>query len=126
MAGGPNARRAIELLPGLIRLYHHPEALKIWLCQVHTPTTFHLDAREIEEAAEFLRSQVDSSILPICISSTSVSGAIIDLAESENCDVVMLGASREGLLQHVIHGNIPDAIAQGVNSTVIVVRDKLG
>jgi CIC family chloride channel protein len=35
----------------------------------------------------------------------------------------MLGASREGLLQQAVNGNIPAAIASRVdNSTVILVR----
>jgi hypothetical protein len=44
------------------------------------------------------------------------------LAHTQHYDVVVLGASREGLLQQVVHGNIPEAIARGVNSTVILVR----
>jgi CIC family chloride channel protein len=47
------------------------------------------------------------------------------LAHTQHYDVVVLGASREGLLQQVVHGNIPEAIARGVNSTVILVRGAL-
>jgi CIC family chloride channel protein len=122
MAGGPNAKRAIAFLPALTSLYRRPEALKIWLCQVHTPAAGDRDEPEIERAAQLLREQMQASILPICIQSHSVSEAIIHFAQAENCQVVMLGASREGLLQQVIHGNIPEAIAQKVDSTVIVVR----
>ncbi|WP_442942541.1 hypothetical protein [Nostoc sp.] len=42
--------------------------------------------------------------------------------KTEGYDVVVLGASREGLLQQAIQGNIPEAIASGVESTVILVR----
>jgi CIC family chloride channel protein len=122
MAGGPNARRAITFLPALTKMYGTPEALKIWLCQVHTPAASDHNDTEIERGAQFLREQVKMPILPICIQSHSVSEAIIHLAQVENCQMVILGASREGLLQHVIHSNIPDAIAQKVDSTVIVVR----
>jgi CIC family chloride channel protein len=38
---------------------------------------------------------------------------------------VVLGASREGLLQHVVKGNIPEALARGVSSTVILVRNAI-
>ena len=50
---------------------------------------------------------------------------MISLAESQHCDVILLGASREGLLQNVIHGNIPTMIASQVQSTVILVRGAL-
>ena len=43
-------------------------------------------------------------------------------AKKEGFDVVVLGASREGMLQQAIKGNIPEAIASGVDCTVILVR----
>jgi CIC family chloride channel protein len=48
--------------------------------------------------------------------------AIIELAQKKQCDVIILGASREGLLKQVMHGNIPEAIARNSNCTVILVR----
>jgi chloride channel protein, CIC family len=47
---------------------------------------------------------------------------VLQLAAAEACDVMVLGASREGLLQQVIKGNIPEAIARSSNQTVILVR----
>jgi CIC family chloride channel protein len=52
-----------------------------------------------------------------------VSEAVVKLASKEKCDVIVLGASREGLLQQAIKGNIPEAIARNSNCTVILVRD---
>jgi len=37
----------------------------------------------------------------------------------------MLGASREGLVQQIMHGNIPDAIARNSNRTIIIFRKAL-
>ncbi|MGB7894248.1 MAG: universal stress protein, partial [Microcoleus sp.] len=48
--------------------------------------------------------------------------ALIDLAQNDQCDAIVLGASREGLLKQVIHGNIPEAVARGCDCTVILVR----
>jgi chloride channel protein, CIC family len=50
---------------------------------------------------------------------------MIDLAAEKQCDAIILGASREDLLQQTIQGNIPEAIAQGSDCTVIVVRSEL-
>ncbi|MGK7874377.1 MAG: chloride channel protein [Xenococcaceae cyanobacterium] len=122
MAGGPNAQRAVELLPALTALYTRPDSPKVWLCQIHRPSESDPDCTDIEQAAQLLTDELDMPSIPICIRSYSVPEAVIHLATAEKCDVVMLGASREGLLQQAIHGNIPEAIARGVDSTVILVR----
>jgi CIC family chloride channel protein len=57
---------------------------------------------------------------------SSVADGVINLVKTEHFDVVVLGASREGLLQQAIHGNIPAAIANQVDSTVILVRGASG
>lgn len=122
MAGGPNAQRAIELLPSLTTLYANPNAPELWLCKVYPPTELEPNSQALEEAAQTLTEKLNKSIIPISIRSHSVADALIHLAQAEVCDLIILGASREGLLQQAIHGNIPDAIASGVDSTVIVVR----
>jgi chloride channel protein, CIC family len=122
MAGGPNAQRAIELMPSLVSLYARPQSPKLWLCQVYSPTTTELDCSLIERSTQYLRDSLSLPAMPIAVRSKSVSEALIKIARQENCNVVMLGASREGLLQKAIYGNIPEAIANGVNSTVILVR----
>jgi CIC family chloride channel protein len=122
MAGGPNAQRALELLPGLTSLYSHTNSPKLWLCQVYSPATADLDCSLIERSTDYLRNNLSLPVMPIAVRSQSVSDAVIRLSRQEQCSVVMLGASREGLLQQALRGNIPEAIALGVESTVILVR----
>jgi CIC family chloride channel protein len=121
MAGGPNAKRAIELLPGLTSLYSGSNP-KLLLCQVYSPTTPDIDCSLIEQSTDYLRQNLSLPVRPIAVRSRSVSEAIIRLASEEKCNTVVLGASREGLLQHAIHGNIPEAIANGIEGTAILVR----
>jgi len=52
--------------------------------------------------------------------------AVVDMAEKNQCDVIVLGASREGLLQQAIQGNIPESIARDSKCTVILVRKATG
>ncbi|NEP55349.1 MAG: universal stress protein, partial [Moorea sp. SIO3C2] len=75
----------------------------------------------------FLKQQLKGmcDVVSIPIRSYSVSDALIRLANAHKYDVVVIGASREGLLEQAIHGNIPEAIARGVDSTVILVREAL-
>jgi CIC family chloride channel protein len=121
LGGGPNAQHAVKLLPSLVSLSHQPE---ICLCQVYLPSEVLYYSELLENHAEFLRQQIRN---PILVTSTSVSAnsvvdGVIYMAETKQCDVIVLGASREGLLQQAIQGNIPEAIARTSNCTVILVR----
>ncbi|MGC1396858.1 MAG: chloride channel protein [Coleofasciculaceae cyanobacterium] len=119
IAGGPNSNYALKLLPALAKLAVKP-TLKV--VQVFPPSSKLPDTSGLEKAAYFLSHKLNTGVATIPVRSYSVANAVIHLAESDRCDVVVLGASREGLLQQVVHGNIPEAIARGVNSTVILVR----
>ncbi|ACK67404.1 Chloride channel core [Rippkaea orientalis PCC 8801] len=125
IAGGPNAQRALELLPGLTGLYDRPRSPIIWLCKVFPPAGALPDYQVLEQTAQAVKDAVARPVIPLPIRSQSVADAVVHLAAAETCDVVMLGVSREGLLEQVIHGNIPKAIAKQVDSTVILVRGAL-
>ncbi|MEA5533451.1 chloride channel protein [Crocosphaera sp. XPORK-15E] len=125
IAGGPNSKRALELLPGLTHLYTRSRSPIIWLCQVFSPAKSAPNYQHLEAIAKGLKEQIDRPVIPLPIRSQSVADAVVHLASAESCDVVMLGVSREGLLEQVIHGNIPKMIAQKVESTVILVRGSL-
>lgn len=60
--------------------------------------------------------------LPVC--GKSVSEAVVDLANKNQCDIIVLGATGQGLLQQAIQGNIPAEIARHSPCTVVLVRSK--
>ncbi len=121
IAGGPNSRLAIQLLPALITLGNEPQ---IRLTQVFKPSELKPDMSVLEQAIRHLmrRRKLSSTVVALPVQADSVAEGVINLVETEGYDVVVLGASREGLLQQAIQGNIPEAIASGVESTVILVR----
>lgn len=119
IAGGPNVQQALQLLPALVSLNDAP-AIK--LAQVFHPSILLPDTSILEKSTYFLSSRLNTRVMGIPVRSTSVSQALINLANTDKSDVVVLGASREGLLKQAISGNLPEAIACGVNSTVILVR----
>lgn len=119
VAGGPNSQYAITLLPALVSLSQNPE---IRLCQIFPRSQNRQDIHVLEEAAAFLRQRQQTPVTMIPVCSNSVSDAVIDMAQKDQCDVIVLGASREGMLQQAIHGNIPEAIARHSQCTVILVR----
>ena len=119
ISGGSNVHYALQLLPALTSLSREPE---IHLCQIF-PTTDRLpDLRDLHTAANFVRQSSDAIVSISTPSADVVATATIDFAIEKQCDVIMLGASREGLLRQTIYGNIPESIARGSSCTVIVVR----
>ncbi|WP_414527446.1 chloride channel protein [Nodularia chucula] len=121
MAGGPNAKVAIKLLPALVTLGNHPY---IRLTQVFKPSQLKPDLKVLEQATRIFmrRRKLSSNVVAIPVQANSVSEGVINLVKTEGYDVVVVGASREGLLQQAVQGNIPEAIASGVDCTVILVR----
>jgi CIC family chloride channel protein len=122
-AGGPNSRQAIRLLPALTQLAHRPE---ICLCQVHYPDRNLPDAAALDDAMTYLGTRLNCPVALTSVCANSVSEAVIDLAQTDQCDVIVLGATREGLLQQAINGNIPEEIARRCDCTVILVRGAIG
>ena len=122
IAGGPNSQCAVQMIPAFTTFASAPQ---INLAQVFPPSDGEPDIGLLQRAASFLEERLNYRVAAIPIRAYSVSESLINLATSQRCDVVILGASREGLLQQAIHGNIPEAIARGVDSTVILVRQAL-
>ncbi len=117
-SGGPNAQEALQLLPALVSVSNSP---KVNLCQVFNPA-LNTDTTELFKSAHLLSRRLSCPVTAIPIRASSVTESVIHLATTGLCDVVVLGASREGLLQQVIQGNIPEAIARGCHCNVILVR----
>ncbi len=119
VAGGPNSQRAVQLLPALVAIAPSPE---IRLCQVCPPSKSEPDTAALDRASKMLDRRVNVPVISTLMCATSVAEAALDLAQKDQCDAIVLGASREGMLQQAIKGNIPEAIAKGCNCTVMLVR----
>lgn len=122
MAGGPNAQEGLNLLPALLSIYPPNLIPSIWLTKVFLPNEQNVDSGDIEEQIKKLTKDINTTINPVRICSHSIVSAIIDLINAKKSDLVVLGASRESLLKQAIHGNIPEAIAASLKTTVIIVR----
>jgi CIC family chloride channel protein len=121
MAGGPNSKIALKLLPALVT---SNQKLEICLTQVFSPSKNQTDTKGLKAAKHLLvnRYKLSNKVEVTPIEATSVSEGIINLVKSEGFDLVVLGASGERMLQQAINGNIPETIASGVDCTVILVR----
>lgn len=125
MAGGLNAKAGIKLLPALVTLADRQP--KIRLTRIFKSSESKPDMKALrEEVCQSIRDRgLSSKIQAAPVEAKSVPAGVIHLVKQENYDVVIVGASREGMLQKAIKQNIPDAIAVGVDSTVILVREAM-
>jgi len=125
MAGGPNAQQAVELLPALITLGQTPQ---VRLFHVSDTLECGSDDRSdsaaevLTIAAQFLTHRLSTPVLTTSVYADSIPAAVLSYAKQNHSDVIILGASREGLLQQMKQGNIPAVISRQSHCTVILVR----
>ena len=121
--GSSNTENILLLLPSLMSLSAYPQ---VCLCQIFSPNNDKYKEtqkeNQLEEHAETLYKLLHFSGGTISICSKSIADAILDLANQQRSDVIMLGASDENVLHQIMHGNIPEAIARNSNRTIIVFR----
>ncbi|NMF60111.1 chloride channel protein [Pseudanabaena yagii] len=122
IAGSSNTENALLLMPALINLAPYPE---IYLCQVFSPNDKDYESSQMEKYAESLYKSLRFSVGQIAVCAKSTADAIVDLANQQRSDVIMLGASHENFFQQMLHGNIPEAIARNSDRTIIIFRKKL-
>lgn len=121
-AGGPNAEEGLKLLPAFLGVYPEEKLPPVYLVKVHSPENTTIDLRNLHQRVNTLRNLVKTKVNPLIISSPSVVSAILHLSQSQNSELVILGASRESLLQQAWSGNIPESIASKLDTTVIIIR----
>lgn len=120
IAGGPNAQEALKLLPALVTLEQTPSDVQI--CQVFEQLPTPRELSYLQQVVADLGTQLSGLVRTCPTWGSSVPEAVLQVATQQNCDVIMLGASREGLLRQAIKGNIPEAITRDSNCSVILVR----
>ena len=76
----------------------------------------------LKSTARLLERRLPCPVTATPIYGSSVVDAVLEETRGQDYDAILLGASRQGVLQQALHGNIPRAIARGSNCTTIVVR----
>ncbi len=119
-AGGPHAELAAETAGAIARATGaHVEILRV--VDPDASDDERADAQEtITDAVEgFDDVEADGSV----IENEDVAAAIID--QSAAHDLTIIGATREGLLQQVVFGGIPERVGEGAENTVILTKRNL-
>ena len=114
-----NTENALQLLPPLMPLSSYPE---VCLCQIFSSVNKKYEDSQLEKYADSLDKSLGFSVSTVPICSESIADAIINLADEQRSDVIMLGASHESFLQQMLHGDISEQIARNSNRTIIIFR----
>ncbi|NEP17976.1 MAG: CBS domain-containing protein [Leptolyngbya sp. SIO4C1] len=117
IAGGPNSEQAIMLLPALLTLGPSPAVSLCHICGVGQRRPPFL-----APIAAQLRRRLRQPVETIVAISDDPAQAIARLSQQQRSDVILLGASREGLLAQMIKGNLPRRVAQESDCTLLLVR----
>jgi chloride channel protein, CIC family len=122
VSSGANSRYVLKLLPTLLSLSDRPDVL---LCSTTNEDTS--EEKDLDRTTKILKQRITAPITTIVTphKHESIADTIVGLAIEHDCDVIILGATRAGLLQQVIQGNIPATIARHSPCTVILVRSSL-
>lgn len=118
VAGGPNTAHALGWLPPLINVFG-AEAVT-YLCQIY-PTAAEQNHDLIEAYVQTLSPQCKGHVQGLELTGEIVP-TILAFAEGIEADVIVLGASRNGLFTQVLQGNIPEAIARQSKCAILLVR----
>ncbi|HHP7232186.1 MAG TPA: chloride channel protein [Xenococcaceae cyanobacterium] len=124
-AGGSNIQRAMKFLPALANLYTLPDYPQIELCQIYNASRHKFNSDQLKITANAIADKLNRPVFPFPIRGNSVPNAVFRLNYQQKYDLIIIGASSEGLLQNAVRGNIPEAIARKTDTTVIIVRRPL-
>ncbi|MBL1209506.1 chloride channel protein [Geminocystis sp. GBBB08] len=121
-AGGPNAEEGLKLLPAFMEIYRQGKLPPIWLTKVYSPEAKNFNSDQLYTTTKKLQKLLNTEVESLTVCSTSVVSAVIQLAEIQKSELVILGASRHSLLKQAWYGNIPEAITSKIDTTVIIIR----
>lgn len=119
-AGGPNSKMAMKLLPALMSL--DPNSTLHLSAIAATPAKASALRKQLNRRATVLAKHLPHSVVTHLEVNENIASAILSVSHKSQSDVIILGASREGLFNQVLRGNIPIEIAQHSRATIILVQ----
>ncbi len=119
-AGGPNAKLAMKLLPAFTTLGKDPH---VHLCAIAPAgRNTAVPRKQLQRRARALERHLRRTVTTRLVINENVAEAIVSLSHRSRTDVIVLGASREGLFSHVMKGNIPLEVIQHSHTNIILVQ----
>ncbi|MDS0242284.1 MULTISPECIES: amino acid permease [unclassified Haloferax] len=122
-AGGPHAELAAEVCRAIART----NDAEIHVMNVVAPGADESDREDAQRRVDSTAAAVGDDEVRVTTSvreGEDVSTAIV--AATEEFDLTVIGATREGLLQQLVFGAIPETVGRDAASTVIMAKRDLG
>jgi amino acid transporter/nucleotide-binding universal stress UspA family protein len=119
LAGGPNARRGARMAVAMARAEDYP--VRVTLLHVVPPESC---AGEQASSIKVLQQVMDDvgyeHIDCRCLEGSDIVDTV--LAEAEDYDLIIVGASEESLFRNLLMGNVAEQIAKRASVTVMIVK----
>ncbi|MFB6302495.1 MAG: amino acid permease [Haloferacaceae archaeon] len=121
VAGGPHARYAAEVTRAIAHTTGATVTVQRVVAVGADERQHELAAASIEEAAAILDDVAHERRV---VENDDVTGAIVD-ASAEH-DLTIIGATREGIVQKLVFGAVPETVGRAAAGTVIMAKRNLG
>ncbi|MCK4765664.1 MAG: amino acid permease [Candidatus Aminicenantes bacterium] len=122
-AGGPHADFALELLPAIAAAY----GSSVTVIMVAPPGASEEEKsvyrERVNSAVDFLKDKIPR-VEGKLVKARSISAGI--LKEVEKYGACLIGAAREGMMQQILFGSIPERIAKNSSQTLIMTKHHQG
>lgn len=121
-AGGPHSEFAAEIAQAIART----TGASITIIRVVDANSSDQDYADAEERLESTATALDSEleIDHKILTGDNVADTIV--RESADHELTIIGATREGLLDRIVFGDIPEEVGKRANNTVIMAKRNLG
>ena len=119
---GGKLPKTMKILPGLVNLYTIAQSPQIDLCQIYLSNEEKTKFKDVTKLAKAIADKTNVKVKAVPLSAHSIPEGVIKMYQAESYNLVILSASNEGLLHHGVWGNIPEAIASKLETTVIIIR----
>ena len=117
-AGGPNSVFAFEIA----NILSDPDGGEIIPLNVTQPGSKTKDIDTFIDAAVKIKGLDKSKFTPKYIISKNFLDAIITEANEGDCDLVIIGASRENMIKQLVKGSFPMAVARSCKKPLVMVK----
>lgn len=127
-AGGPNATLAIHIADLLSDAYHGQITVLSILPDSASEEDFEQAHKSLREALGEQLEKIDIDADAVHISvvrSKSPRDGILEAAGSGEYDLLMIGASREGIFNRLVFGDVPERVARQAQIPVVVLKRPL-
>ncbi len=124
VAGGPNSRRIFKMAVSMARTSGHDPA-KVTLLHVLPERAHTADRVRAEQVFDHALEGIQyARVEKRIVEGADVVEAILD--QAQGCDLIIIGATEEGLFKSLLVGNIAEQVARRAEVTVIVVKRRSG